>query len=473
MDEIICIIIIILLLYICIDGSFFERLETKEDGDKMNVEEILRMLPDEERVKIQDQLKNASEEEKNRILMNVRGNMVEQKATDYVQTNFGDLPKSTQQGIIQQEIKLSEETGGTRHDAAPTMIRSGGAEVPSLTPPTIIGKSSATRVNLPIGLDEPGMIPIGTKASELPPEYQLDSVRPEIAAKLEYANEKEIPGLRIPSTTGLPDDIDDPAPQLPPGALPDEHHEKKFMKTVADFGDSQGKTDDELASQTPVARRADTGEIYRPEEEDDSPRIGGARSYRGRDTKKIGVYGKGATAKHAKLAKVDSKNLAKFGIGDSSTGGKPKAKKPAAPGGAAKPVVKQAALSKGPAAAITKRMARREPSMTLKDVKQAAVTKRKSTEMPSALDMYDAKNIDAKKGIINLGSIPSKTIPKNVQVSERGIPILKSRTDATFNYEFDYNNPGSDPAPENQLSYVSPYRMRDSENFAPYASVKF
>ncbi len=555
MDELICVAIIILLLYLGFSDQideYFTEGQSKGRGKVMDDitdetdEEMEKRLADEkikERGMKDAQLKGASlkpakQSEKrsgpmdainaretqavHRVMDDLpeaqREQSVVQKATKYVQNNFGDLPMSTQQGLIKQETKMSRETGGRRHDAQPGMIREGGSQVPSLTPPRITGPKSSRRVNLPPGLGEINMVPVGTKPSSMPPEFQVDSIRPELAAKLLHANEPDITGLRIPSTRGLPDEIDDPPIRrmraektdepgfTKRGSLPkggssrgvndfpenggvfstNDFPEQKFMKKRSAeirAGSKPRQTEDELENTL-------LNTLVEPEQAP-SKTIRGGRSYRGKDTRKISLYGRGATGTHSKAAKQqDAKSLAEFGIGKAPKvktappaevdAGKPVGKPKAAgkPNAKSKKrVAKAAGTSKGALAKANSRAKRAEAGSanrsTLKDVKRSGITKRVNKRIPSALDRYDPKDIDREKGVINVDlgrAAPPKGIPPSIKTTSRGIPIIKSRNDATFNYDFDYNEPGADPAPENQMSYVSPYRLSDKVEGLPWDS---
>lgn len=144
--------------------------------------------------------------------------------------------------------------------------------------------------------------------------------------------------------------------------------------------------------------------------------IKGAQQYRGKGTKDIGVYSKSGLDKHEGKVKFSKKKMEAAGITDAiANTGKGEKK-------------------------------RRSGSESKKDT--AIVSENVPTSI--SVDKYvDAVPIARK--VVN-------------------IPIMRSRTDATYNYLFDYNNPGSNPAPENQLSYTSPYRLKD-EGFNPHDAI--
>ena len=64
-------------------------------------------------------------------------------------------------------------------------------------------------------------------------------------------------------------------------------------------------------------------------------------------------------------------------------------------------------------------------------------------------------------------SAPKRPTLKPPIARNINIPVMRSRTSQTYNYKFNYDDPGDDPAPENQFSYTSPYKLKD-EGFRPY-----
>jgi len=144
--------------------------------------------------------------------------------------------------------------------------------------------------------------------------------------------------------------------------------------------------------------------------------IKGAQQYRGKGTRGIGLYSKSGLDKHEKESKLNAEILAAAGIIDAGV--------KAGKGG--------------------------EKNRPARERKKDKSIISETTPTSISVDKYvDAAPIARK--VVN-------------------IPIMRSRTDSTYNYQFDYNDPGSNPAPENQLSYTSPYRLKD-EGFNPHDAI--